>query len=57
MWKIILRVVMAVSNDPKVRAWAKKKAEKVIGKIIDKAQNETHAVAVAADLYAPPDSK
>jgi hypothetical protein len=47
MWKYLLRVVVAVSKNPAVRAWAIKKAAEVVEKIKSKAEAKAEAVRAA----------
>lgn len=54
MWSAILKVILAVSKNPAVRAWAEAKALEIIAKLRDKAEKKAVSVAAAADIEVPP---
>lgn len=54
MWSRVLKFVVAVSQNPAVRAWAAEKALAIIKKLRDKAEAKAEAVAAAAAIDLPP---
>jgi hypothetical protein len=50
MWKWVLKGVLAISSNPAVQAWVKKKARKVIDKIQRNAEDSTAALHEVAGL-------
>lgn len=57
MWRLILKVVLAVSGRPEVRAWAQRKARKAVERIRNRAESQTAKIADAAGLDPAPKPK
>lgn len=52
-WKWIIQGILAISRNPKVQAWAKRKALEAIIKIRNRSDEQTAEIASVAGLYPP----